>query len=55
MTGQAALKLFSVTAVASKTVLKGRLQANVTLTKLSQKPIYIQNFNLLAVSQATTF
>ena len=55
MTEQAALKLFSVTAVASKAVLKSRLQVNATLTKLTKKPIHIQNFNLLAVSQATTF
>ena len=40
MTGQAALTLISVTAVASKAVLKGRLQANVTLPKFSQKPIH---------------
>ena len=39
MTGQAALTLISVTAVASKAVLKGRLQANVTLTKFSPKPV----------------
>ena len=44
MTGQAALTLISVTAVASKAVLKGRLQANVTLTKFSQKPIHSTKF-----------
>ena len=47
MTGQAAFKLISVTAVASEAVLKGRLQANVTLTKLSQKPMHtkLKSFN----------
>ena len=55
MTRQAALKLISVTAVASQAVLKGRLQANATLTKFSQRPLHSTKLQSSAVYQATTF
>ena len=48
-----AFKLISITVVASKAVLKGRLQDNVTLTNFHKSYYTVKNFDLLAVSQAT--